>query len=70
MLKPNIECDVLDLRKSLESSGIEVALSRLIRCKFAPKRIYLYFALQALTLRISPRTCGKITLVQQIPKPT
>jgi hypothetical protein len=30
----------------------------------------LYFALQALTLRIGPRTCGKITLVQQIPKPT
>jgi len=70
MLKPNIECDVLDLSKSLESSGIEVALSRLIRCKFAPKRIYLYFALQALTSRINPRTCGKITLVQQIPKPT
>jgi len=59
MLKPNIECDVLDLSKSLESSGIEVALSRLIRCKFAPKRIYLYFALQALTLRIGPRTCRK-----------
>jgi len=68
MLKPNTECHDLDLRKSLESSGIEVALSRLIRCKFAPKRIYLYFALQALTLRISPRTCGKITLVQQIPE--
>ena len=70
MLKPNTECSVLNLKKILESSGIEVALSRLIRCKFAPKRIYLYFALQALTLRISPRTCGKITLVQQIPKPT
>jgi hypothetical protein len=70
MLKPNTECSVLNLKEILESSGIEVALSRLIRCKFAPKRIYLYFALQALTSRINPRTCGKITLVQQIPKPT
>ena len=52
MLKPNTECSVLNLKETLESSGIEVALSRLIRCKFAPKRIYLYFALQALTLRI------------------
>jgi hypothetical protein len=54
MLKPNTECSVLNLKEILESSGIEVALSRLIRCKFAPKRIYLYFALQALTLRIQP----------------
>jgi hypothetical protein len=52
----------------MERPGVEVALSRLIRCKFAPRRIYLDFSMYPLPLRIRPRTCGKITLVQQIPE--
>jgi hypothetical protein len=68
MFKPNTECRVLDLRQSLESSSSEVAISRLIRCKFASRRIYLDFSRQPLPLRINTRTCGKITLVPQIPE--
>jgi hypothetical protein len=68
MFQPNTEYRILDTRGNVKSSGIEVALSRLIRCKFAPKRIYLDFSRQPLPLRIRRRTCGKITLVQQIPE--
>jgi hypothetical protein len=68
MFKPNTEYRILDLRENLNSSGIEVAISMLIRCKFAPRRIYLDFSMQPLPLRIRLRTCGNITLVQQIPE--
>ena len=68
MFKPNTDYCSLDFVDSLESSGIEVAPSRLIRCKFAPRRIYLDFSMQALPLRIRPRTCGKINLAHQIPE--
>ena len=61
MFKPNTEYRSLDFGDSLESSGIEVAPSRLIRCKFASRRTYLDFSRQFLPLRIRPRTCGKIT---------
>jgi hypothetical protein len=68
MFKPNTEYRILDSRENLKSSGIEVTISRLIRCKFAPRRIYLDFSMQPLPLRIRLRTCGNITLVQQIPE--
>jgi len=54
MFNPNTEKRILNSQQTLKSTGSKVALSRLIRCKFAPRRIYLYFSIQILPLRISP----------------